>query len=1103
MTRRLALALWLTALACAAAAVVLVVRSDHEDSPLLTGLIAPSVGIAFVTAGLVAWLRRPRNRTGALLTMVGFTWYLGALTLADDSIPFTAGLLLNNLVFGFFAWLVLAFPTGELGSRLNRLVAGATFLLATVGQAGYLLVYDPRESACPACPPNRLLATHNDSLETAVRLAIDVTAVAVAFAFVTILARRWHRAAPATRRMLTPVYATAGVTAVLIVVNFVAVVASGVTTVGFWPIVYVALLTVPLAFIYALLRTRLAQADAGRLLLLQTPDEPTPHEAENALRRTLQDPTLELAYWLQERDGYVDADGNPFELPSEGDERAVTRIEYEDRPVAAMVHDPALREEPELIESVVATVRVAIEKDRSVQALRESERRRRALLDAMPDNMFRVTRGGDYLGANIKDERYLPISSEELEGRNVRDILPPQVAEIVLAGVARALDSGAPQTVEYRMRRPIGIRDSEARIVASGDDEAVIIVRDITQRKYQEALLEAERDFIRTVVDGAPAIFAVVDAEGGVVRFNDALAGLCGFADTEEVRGTPFWEAFVTTADTAAVQARFAEAMESEQSPRHEHRWRSDDAREPACVEWSVTRLPDQAGQRRYLISGLDVTARRLQEQELRRLYAELESRNRELQRERDFANTIADTTPSLLCVVTAEGRIVPHGVNPAFEELLGWTEEEVTGRTFDELVLPEGERARFPAVLAWVRAGGAGGEMETDWTTRGGESVSIAWTLTPLQDRRAQQWYLISGSDVTERRRQAQELRELYEELEERNRQAERERDFLNAIANNAPSMLCLVDETGTVAPRASNRAFEEVLEYDPEDTGGGTFWDRYVVPEEAEEVRQRIMRVVAGEPLGEHDSTWVTSTGHRLPVAWSCTPMPQLDDRTLFLITGVDVSERKRQEEELRASRQRIVEAGDAERRRLERNLHDGAQQRLVAISISLRLAKARLRTDPPTAGPLLQAAAEELAHALEELRELARGIHPAVLTDRGLHPALVAVASRSPVPVALDVTEERMPGPVEAAAYYVVSEALANVAKYAEASTVSVRVARLNGRALVEVADDGIGGADPTTGTGLRGLADRVSALDGRLDVESAPRRGTRIRAEIPLV
>jgi signal transduction histidine kinase len=212
-------------------------------------------------------------------------------------------------------------------------------------------------------------------------------------------------------------------------------------------------------------------------------------------------------------------------------------------------------------------------------------------------------------------------------------------------------------------------------------------------------------------------------------------------------------------------------------------------------------------------------------------------------------------------------------------------------------------------------------------------------------------------------------------------------------------------------------------------------------------------------------------------------------------------DITQRKRQEEELRRSRVRLVEAGDEARKRLERNLHDGAQQRLVSLSLALRLAQARLRDQPDEADRLLAGASAELGQALEELRELARGIHPAVLSERGLAAALEAVAARAGLPIDVSVPSERLPAPVEAAAYYVISESLTNVAKYAQASAVEIRVTRQNGRAVVEVADDGRGGADPAHGSGLRGLADRVEALDGVLRVESAPGRGTRIRAEIP--
>src|SRR5436190_7377572 len=204
----------------------------------------------------------------------------------------------------------------------------------------------------------------------------------------------------------------------------------------------------------------------------------------------------------------------------------------------------------------------------------------------------------------------------------------------------------------------------------------------------------------------------------------------------------------------------------------------------------------------------------------------------------------------------------------------------------------------------------------------------------------------------------------------------------------------------------------------------------------------------------------------------------------------------------EELQSSRSRLLEVSTFERRRLERDLHDGAQQRLVALSLQIGLARRKLEKDPETSARLLDAAHDELRTALEELRELARGIHPAILTDRGLGPAVEALAERAPLPVKLEeMPEDRMPPPVEAAAYFVVSESLTNIVKYAAAAHASVRVARADGYAVVEVRDDGVGGADPAIGTGLRGLADRIEALDGRLEVHSPPGEGTLVRANIP--
>ena len=204
----------------------------------------------------------------------------------------------------------------------------------------------------------------------------------------------------------------------------------------------------------------------------------------------------------------------------------------------------------------------------------------------------------------------------------------------------------------------------------------------------------------------------------------------------------------------------------------------------------------------------------------------------------------------------------------------------------------------------------------------------------------------------------------------------------------------------------------------------------------------------------------------------------------------------------DELERSRARVMEISLFERRRLERDLHDGAQQRLVALSVQIGMAQKMVAEKPALAARLLESAREELRAALAELRELARGIHPAILTDQGLGPALEALAARTPIPVDLTLMpDERLPASVEAAAYFVVAESLTNVAKYAHAGRASVSIARDDGFAVVEVRDNGVGGADPRAGTGLRGLADRIAALDGRLEVHSPPGEGTIVRANIP--
>jgi PAS domain S-box-containing protein len=728
-------------------------------------------------------------------------------------------------------------------------------------------------------------------------------------------------------------------------------------------------------------RRRRARLDAGALLK-DTEEPPTLAEMQDTLRQQLRDPTLQLLYRLDDPPGYFDVDGRTVDVEDVRGDRAVTHVGPDRSPLAALVHDPAVLDESPLLESLVAALRLRLEKDRTVRALRISEYRSRALVEAIPDTIFRLSRDGIFLDVQAHDPENLIFPPEEMIGTSTYDVPPEIISREALderrALVERAFETGKVQTQEYVVNAHFGRRFAEARIVPSGDDEFVMIVRDVTDRITQQRLIETQNQFLEAMGDATTGLLCNLHLDGRIGRDNVNLPmrALCGY-EQYEVDGGYFWDVFVAPDDRADAERVVREVVAGGNPGEQQSRWLTKDGRE-LTVAWTCRPMPKVTGEEpKLLVSGTDVTERARREEEQSSL--------------RRVAVTVA-----------SERR--PEDVFETVTEEVG----RVLGAHRAHMLRFEAESEEAVVVGVW----------DDEGTQVVGRRISV--------DRGP--YRAIRDSSLPVR-------------LE---------------VDSDLPAVL----RERLVAEGVTSVIIAPVL--------------------------------VSGRLWG---AATVSVTEGSLP--------PDTEDRigqfTNLVATALANAEAR---EELHASRARIVEAGDAERRRLERNLHDGAQQRLVSLSLSLRLAQAKLASDAHAADEILSGASVELALALEELRELARGIHPAVLTDRGLGPALESLADRTPIPVELaELPEQRLPPPVEAAAFYVVSEALANVTKYADATSVNVRIAQENGLAVVEVADDGVGGADPEGGSGLRGLGDRVAALEGRLAIVSPPGAGTRIRAEIP--
>ena len=506
------------------------------------------------------------------------------------------------------------------------------------------------------------------------------------------------------------------------------------------------------------------------------------------------------------------------------------------------------------------------------------------------------------------------------------------------------------------------------------------------------------------------------------------------------------------------------------------------------------------------------------------------------------FARILTETTQSLVCVFDREGRILLF--NEACERTTGYRREEVLGRDAREVVIPPEEREAFGEFLAFVWKTASPSPQVGHWQTKDGRLRLIAWSNHPMTGEDGQPDSLVTtGIDLTDRGSPRPDVEgalagDPQAKLAEVGRLATEQR-ALRRVATLVASEVS-PERVFTAVSEGCARVLEVnasiVVRYAGD--GTATVVGRHnrdgIDPLRlgdtlARDERSAVDQVLATSAPARVDD-WggieggfaetMFRTGYRSTAAapivvagalWGAVaiasedPLPPESENRLGAfceLASLAVASAQARAD-LVASRARLVKAGDEQRRRLERNLHDGAQQRLVSVALKLRLARARVKGVSDEAVALLDDASRELDRGLEELRELARGLHPAVLADHGLPRALEALTSRVPLPVDVDAPlEQRLPAHIEATAYYIVAEALTNVTKHAEAETAHVTV-RLDGDVLrCWISDDGRGGADEATGTGILGLRDRAEATGGTLSLSSPPGRGTVVAATLPL-
>ena len=752
--------------------------------------------------GLLARTRRPENRTGLLLIGVGFAWFLNGLSFANNSYVWTVGFAVGAVWAAVFVHTLLAYPSGRLEERWQRSVVIFGYCLAGLANLA-IAFFDSDPASCKDCPANRFLVSDNDTVATVVTNVVQVLAAVFLVSVAVALWLRWRGSTSAARRLLGPVLIAGGISVALLGISlFVQTFSQGLSNL-FGGLAAISFVAVPFLLLWGILRARLARADLGRLLV-ETAEHASPGETQANLRRALHDPTLDLVFWLVARETYVGIDGQPYQLPERDPARAVTPIADADRPVGALVHDPSLLDEPELVESFVAAARLAIERDRlqaellaRVDELQHERDFVRDVVNAAPSYFVVVDENGLLVRFNdtLRGAAGIP-DDDSTRGRpwwglfavaddaaGLRDwfFTEARRESELTAHEARMEGRAGELVTSWSLVR---LSDESNRSLFRSDEEYeqrwLLTGIDLTERVRQQRALETSERRSRALLEGVPDNIYRVARDGH--RFLDIR-----WADptrlpvpqerfiggTVRDLGLPgdLADRFIELAETAFATGR-VQSLEYEVRP----------GGEPLYLEARIV----PSGDDEYFVTVRDVTDR------LRAQHA-LETS------ERRSRALLAGVPDNIFRIAHAGHNIVD--VRWARPSRLPVAADEVVGSTVHEIGLPAAVADRVVAAAERAAATGEVQVLEYELPDPAGSQYLESSVVSSGDE------YYVVVRDVTDRK-QAELALQL-------------QRDLLSEIGDATPAFLAVVGPDGTMSQHPINHALRELTGLSTEDAG------------------------------------------------------------------------------------------------------------------------------------------------------------------------------------------------------------------------------------------------------------------------------------------